>query len=284
MAPAARSISHHECNVAFEVPRSLTSRLIKGYKATSQYDPMKRRGLPYFACAGILAAFLLSSFSAGFAAEPSSVSRPNQLSDGEKAAGWRLLFDGKTTKGWRNFKKLTFPEKGWVVEEGCLKHIANGGGGDIITVDQFDDFELQWEWRIPAGANNGVKYFITEQRASAVGHEYQMIDDVLVKDALGSTASFYEVLAPKADKPLKPPGQWNHSKILVRGNHVEHWLNGARVLEYELGSDQVKIGVAKSKFKNVEGFGTKIKGHVLLTEHHDEASFRSIKIRELSGK
>ncbi|MBM3832508.1 MAG: DUF1080 domain-containing protein [Verrucomicrobia bacterium] len=208
----------------------------------------------------------------------------NQLTEAEKAAGWKLLFDGKTTQGWRNFKKQAFPDKGWVVEDGCLKHVANAGGGDILTIDQFTDFEFQWEWKIPARANNGVKYFITEQRASAIGHEYQMIDDILVKDAKSSTGSFYEVLPPAADKPLKPPGQWNHSKIVVTRNHVEHWLNGTKVLEYELGSEQVKAGVAQSKFKDVAGFGTKIKGHILLTDHKDEAWFRNLKIRELPSK
>jgi hypothetical protein len=221
---------------------------------------------------------------AGFAADQSPAAAPNELSTTEKAAGWKLLFDGKTTKGWRNFKKQTFPDKGWVVEEGCLKHVANAGGGHIITVDQFDDFELQWEWRIPPRGNNGLKYFITEEGAGAIGHEYQLIDDAFVKKDTSSTASFYEVLPPKAGKPLNAPGEWNHSKILVQGNHVEHWLNGAKVLEYELGSDEVKAGVAKGKYKAVPGYGTKIKGHILLTDHRDEASFRNLKIRELTPK
>ncbi len=205
----------------------------------------------------------------------------NQLTDAEKAAGWKLLFDGKTTAGWRSFKKQTFPKQGWVVEDGCLKKVANVIGGDIISVDEFTDFEFQWEWRIPPRANNGIKYFITEERTSAIGHEYQMIDDALVKNPKDSTASFYDVLPPKPDKPLKTPGEWNHSRVIVQGNHVEHWLNGAKVLEYELGSEQVKAAVAKSKFKPVAGFGTKIKGHILLTDHRDEACFRNIKIRDL---
>jgi hypothetical protein len=208
----------------------------------------------------------------------------NQLSPEEKALGYKLLFDGQTTKGWRSFKKPGFPAKGWVIEDGSLKCVAGGKGGDIITEEQFTDFDLRWDWRLPPKSNNGVKYFITEQRASAIGHEYQMIDDTLVKDPLGSTASFYEVLPPKADKPLNPPGVWNSSRISVQGNHVEHWLNGAKVVEYELGSEEVKAGVAKSKFKDVAGFGTKIKGHILLTEHGDEASFRNIKIRVLPSK
>jgi hypothetical protein len=213
-----------------------------------------------------------------------SEAKLNQLTPAEKAAGWRLLFDGKTTAGWRNFKKKTFPEKGWVVEEGVLKKVANVNGGDIITTDEFDDFDFQWDWRIAPKANNGIKYFITEERNSAVGHEYQMIDDSLPIPKKELTASFYDVLPPSDEKPVKPPGEWNHSRVLVQGNHVEHWLNGAKVLAYELGSEEVKAAVAKSKFRNVKDFGTKIKGHILLTDHHDEASFRNLKIRELSGK
>jgi len=209
-----------------------------------------------------------------------SAGEANQLTPEEKAAGWRLLFDGKTTAGWRSFKKQSFPAQGWVVADGCLKKVAKQRGGDIITVDEFNDFDLEWDWRLAPRANNGVKYFITEERNSAIGHEYQMIDDALIRNPKGSTASFYEVLPPSPDKPLNPPGQWNHSRILVQGNHVEHWLNGAKVLEYELGSEPVKAGVAKSKFKDVKGFGTKIKGHILLTDHTDECCFRNIKVRE----
>jgi len=206
---------------------------------------------------------------------------PNQLSAEEQAAGWRLLFDGKSTAGWRGFRKPSFPDRGWVVEDGWLKCLARGRGGDIVTVDEFEDFELSWEWRLPPGANNGVKYFITEQRTQAIGHEYQMIDDSRVKNPKGSTAAFYDVLPPRADKPLKPPGQINHSKIVVHGQRVEHWLNGALVLAYELGSPELMAAIAKSKFRNVPGFGTKIKGRILLTDHGDEAWFRNIKIRPL---
>lgn len=204
-----------------------------------------------------------------------------ELTDAEKADGWKLLFDGKTTAGWRSFKKQTFPEKNWVVEDGCLKKIAGVTGGDIITTNTFHDFDLRWEWRLPPRANNGVKYFITEERGGPIGHEYQMIDDSLVKDPKSATASFYEVLPPAAGKTLRPPGEWNDSRVVVRGKRVEHWLNGAKVLEYELGSEQVRQGVAASKFRNVPGFGEKLRGHILLTDHKDEAWFRNIRIREL---
>jgi len=225
--------------------------------------------------------FILGAAALARGAEPAEASPPNTLTAAEQVAGWKLLFDGRTTAGWRGFNKPAFPDQGWIVGDGALKKVAGVRGGDIITAETFDDFELSWEWRIPPGANNGVKYFITEARGTAVGHEYQMIDDTRVKDPKGATASFYDVVPPKAGK--RPPriGEWNASRIVVHGNHVEHWLNGDKVLEYELGSPEVLAAVAKSKFKSVPGFGAKLRGHLLLTDHNDEAWFRNLKLREL---
>lgn len=226
----------------------------------------------------------LGATDLGRGADPTDVSPPNTLSAAEHAAGWKLLFDGRTTTGWRGYRKTGFPDRGWVIEDGVLKKVAGVRGGDIITVEAFDDFELSWEWRIAAGGNSGVKYFILEAGGSAVGHEYQMIDDSRVRDHKGSTASFYDVLPPQPGK--RPPriGDWNASRIIVQGDHVEHWLNGEKVLEYELGSPAVLAAVAKSKFRDVKGFGTKRRGHVLLTDHTDEACFRNLKLRELAGQ
>lgn len=203
----------------------------------------------------------------------------NTLTDAEKAAGWKLLFNGTSLDGWRGFK-TALPTGGWEVKNGILTCVKGGKGGDIITTDQFDDFELSWEWSMPPKSNNGVKYFITETRPGAIGHEYQMIDDTLAHDAQSSTASFYLVVAPNEKKKVKPFGEWNHSRVLVQGNHVEHWLNGEQVLTYELGSPAILEQVAKTKFKGVAGFGTKIRGHILLTYHSDECSFRNVKLRE----
>jgi len=203
----------------------------------------------------------------------------------DHAAGWRSLFDGKTTKGWRSFGKETFPDKAWVVEDGWL-HCLGKPGGDIITAAEFNDFELQWDWKQAPAGNSGVKYFVTETRDAPIGHEYQMIDDEREPDAKLAhgkrvTAAFYDVLAPTLKPPMKPPGEVNHSRILVRGNHVEHWLNGKKVLEYECGSEALKAAIADSKFKTTAGFGDKIKGHILLQNHHSEVWFRNIGIREL---
>jgi hypothetical protein len=204
----------------------------------------------------------------------------NALTPAERKAGWKLLFDGRTLNGWRGYRKPGLPQAGWVVEDGCLKLQANSGGGDIITVDQFTDFDLQWDWRIGPKGNNGVKYLVTEERPSAPGHEYQMLDDATTDDPNKFTASFYDVLPPQKKTPLQLPGQWNHSRILVQGKHVEHWLNGEKVLKYELESPEAKAAIAQSKFKNAPGFGDKIKGHILLTDHKEETWYRNIKIRE----
>ncbi len=205
----------------------------------------------------------------------------NELSVRQKSAGWVMLFDGKTSKGWRNFKKPTFPEKGWLIENGILKHVAKGGGGDLMSETAYDNFDLEWEWMVPAGANNGIKYLITEKRSSVIGHEYQMIDDTTAPHAKHTTGAFYDVLPPTKEKQSKPVGQWNHSRVLIQDNHVEHWLNGTKILTYELGSEEVLKAVQNSKFKSVEGFGKKLRGHIILTEHQDEASYRNIKIRPL---
>lgn len=216
---------------------------------------------------------------------------PKALTDAERAAGWRLLFDGRTLQGWRAFAKpgtTAAIGPGWKVEHGLLKKLAGQKGGDLVTVDSFDNFELSWEWRLEPGANNGIKYLVTEARPQAPGLEYQMIDDesprwrdLPPKDL---TASFYQVLPPAAGKPYRRAGEWNSSRLVVAGNHVEHWLNGVQVLTYELGSAALKTAIAASKFKNQADFGQKIRGHIMLTDHQDEAWFRNIKLRELPAR
>lgn len=211
----------------------------------------------------------------------------NTLTEAEKREGWTLLFDGTSTAGWHSVGKNAFPEKGWRAQDGTLHKINRERGGDIITEKTYSEFDFRFDWKIGVRGNNGVKYFVTPER-KGVGHEYQLLDDLTHSagkdNGLHSTASFYEVLAPWPNKieALKPAGEWNTSRIFAKGNKVEHWLNGQKVLEYELGSEQVKAGVAKSKFKAVPNFGERVKGHILLTDHGDEATFRNIKILDLS--
>lgn len=232
------------------------------------------KALPFLA----LAALPLLAFAAPAA--------HNQLSPAEKAAGWELLFDGQNFNGWRGYREKGMPERGgWEIRDGMIYTVPKVKGGNLITDRKFNDFEFSWEWRLSPKGNNGVKYFVTEERPGAPGHEYQMIDDNGHPDSkLGAkrhTASFYDVLPPAADKPMRPIGEWNVSKIVVKGQQVEHWLNGKKVLAYELGSPAVKAALADSKFKKFPDFGTKLTGHIMLTYHDDECWFRNLKVREL---
>jgi Domain of Unknown Function (DUF1080) len=234
---------------------------------------------------------LLSAFAVSLAAQSTKGTGTSaQLTAAETAKGWRLLFDGTSTNGWRGFKKSAFPSTGWVVKNGWLKHVkATGkdsqGGGDIISIGTFSDFDLSFEWKISAGGNSGVKYLVTEDRDGPIAHEYQVIDDAKHPDALigphRATAALYDVIPAPAKKTLKPAGEINSGRVVVDGNHVEHWLNGSKLIEYELGSDALKAAKAKSKFKDVPGWEDKLKGHILLQDHGDEVYFRNIKIREL---
>jgi len=214
----------------------------------------------------------------------------NVLTTAEKEQGWRLLFNGQSTAGWRGFQKEAFPDHGWLVEEGCLK-CTGQKGGDLVTTEKFNDFELTWEWRLSPHGNSGVKYFIDEKRADAkgkvyggaIGHEYQMIDDGGYTEPLHTkqkTGAWYEVIAPKNAKP-KPIGEFNRSRLIVRGKHVEHWLNGDRVVSYEADSTEAVAGIASSKFKNVPGYIDKIATPILLQDHNTAVWFRNIKLRVL---
>jgi hypothetical protein len=239
---------------------------------------MQSRSTP-FLFLGFLALIVIVS--------PALADTANQLTEEEKAGGWQLLFDGKTTRGWHGYKKTTFPERGWEIQETWL-HGLGKAGGDILSDGQFEEFELEWEWKLAKGGNSGLKYFVLESRVEAIGHEYQMIDEKREPDAKTfgkhGTASFYDVLKPNQLPPTKPAGEVNKSRIIVKGNGVEHWLNGVKVLDYSCSSEAVKLAVGDSKFKNVPGFGTRLKGHILLQEHGTEVWFRNLKIRDLSEK
>jgi len=209
----------------------------------------------------------------------------NTLTEAQKAKGWRLLFNGKNLDGWRTYEKGGKIGEGWQVKDGILIKRAGVRGGNIMTVETFTDFDLNWDWRIQTNGNNGIKYMILEERKATIGHEYQMIDDInyakgrKVK-AKNLTASFYDVLPADTKGVIKGPGEWNHSRIFVLGDTVEHWLNGRMVLRYKLGSKEVLDAVQQSKFRKVKGFGTKVTGHILLTDHRDQCEFKNIRIRE----
>jgi len=219
---------------------------------------------------------------------------PNTISDHEKKNGWNLLFDGVSTKGWRGVYKEKFPEKGWEIKEGELIVQASTGaestnGGDIVTIEEFADFELLADFKITEGANSGIKYYVTEKennKGSAIGLEYQILDDKnhpdakLGRDGNRTVSSLYDLITA-VDKRVNPTGEWNTARIVSKNNHVEHWLNGMKVLEYERGSKEFRALVAASKYKDWPDFGEAPKGRILLQDHGNKVSFRSIKIRKL---
>ncbi|WP_018627944.1 3-keto-disaccharide hydrolase [Niabella aurantiaca] len=222
---------------------------------------------------------------------------PNNLSEAEKKNGFRLLFDGKNTTDWRGAYKKDFPGKGWEVKDGVLTVLSSGGkesanGGDIVTRKQYSAFIFEFDFKLTRGANSGVKYFVTESeknKGSAIGLEYQILDDAVHPDAkLGrdgnrTLSSLYDLITSKREKRArKPIGQWNKGMVIVYpDNKVEHWLNGWKVIEYERGSPEFLKLVAISKYKNWPNFGMAPEGHLLLQDHGNEVSYRSLKIKEL---
>lgn len=218
----------------------------------------------------------------------------NQLTKAEQKAGWKLLFDGKTLTGWRGFHNQQVPE-GWGVADGCITKVKTGGttktGGDLITADQFENFEFAVEWKLEKGGNSGIKYLVSESLPptgkSGVSFEYQVLDDDNHPDAKMGIAgnrtagSLYDLIAASKDKKLKPVGEFNQSRIVVKGNHIEHWLNGVKTVEFDRSSDEYKKHLAESKFKNTKGFGEAKQGHILLQDHSDAVWYRNIKIRAL---
>ena len=219
----------------------------------------------------------------------------NTLTAQEKAAGWHLLFDGSTTKGWRNAHADTFPSKGWLVKDGLLSVVESGGGeaahgGDIVTLDEYGDFELKVDVKLTKGANSGIKYFVTEKlgtpgRGSAIGLEFQLLDDGVHPDAKAGRegnrtfGSLYDLIAAPASKPVKPTGEWNTAHIVSKGTKVEHWLNGTKLFEFDRASDAFKKLVAISKYKDFVGFGQARSGHLLLQDHGNTVYFRNIKVK-----
>jgi Domain of Unknown Function (DUF1080) len=206
----------------------------------------------------------------------------NSLTDAERAAGWRLLFDGKTTAGWRNYGKRTISD-GWVVQDAALTR--TGAGGDIITNDEFGNFELTIDWKIEPGGNSGIFYRASEEQDAIYWNapEMQVLDDAKHPDGqnpLQSAGAAYD-LYPAPRGHVHPGGEWNTARLIVNGNHVEQWLNGFKMVEFELGSRDWDSKVAGSKFKPHPKFGKNAQGHIGLQDHGNLVSYRNIKIRVL---
>jgi len=209
-----------------------------------------------------------------------------KLSKKEQKQGWILLFDGKTNNGWTKPNGRPFPETGWKIENGVLSvDPASGKGGDIITKELFSDFEFSVDFKITKGANSGIKYFILP--GTSLGCEYQLLDDANHPDAKEGKngnrlqAGLYDLIRPSTAKKDKPIEQWNNARIISKGKHVEHWLNGKMVVSYERGSDEFNALVAGSKYRNEKGFASLDQTPILLQEHGDVVSFRNIKIKKL---
>ena len=232
---------------------------------------------------------------------PPAAARPNELTAAERATGWRLLFDGRTLIGWRGLGYDSVPTAHWKVADGAIEKIASGNvpkladgqpahGGDLMTVDSFGDFELAFEWKVAPGANSGVKYNVSEQLSmsqapnhAALGFEYQILDDDRHEDGkLPShrAGALYDLIAPNARKHVRPVGEWNRSRIVFRGRHGEHWLNGEKIVAFDLETPRMDSLIAASKYRSIPGFAERRKGHIVLQDHGDEAYFRSIKVRE----
>ena len=222
----------------------------------------------------------------------------NELTELEKANGWKLLFDGQTSNGWVGAYKDAFPSEGWHIKDGILMIEASDGSesmsfGDIVTVDKFSAFDLAFDFNISEGANSGVKYFVTLSEnnvGSAIGLEYQILDDENHPDAKNgrdgnrTLASLYDLkTADKQPRYVRKPGEWNQGRIVVHpDNKVEHFINGVKVLKYVRGSEDFRRMVSESKYKIWENFGEAPEGHLLLQDHGDEVKFKNIKIKELN--
>lgn len=221
---------------------------------------------------------------------------PNTLTKQERAAGWKLLWDGKTTNGWSSERGGSFPATGWKIADGTLSVTDTGGkeggdAGDIITDRKYASYELTADFRVTEGANSGILYLVDldlkKGPGSPVGYEYQILDDALHPDAKRgkngdrTVASLYDLIPAAADKPIHPVGEWNTARILVQGTHCEHWLNGRKVLSYDRASPEFQQIVADSKFKVYPGFALMHNTQIVLQDHGFPVSFRNLKIREL---
>jgi hypothetical protein len=210
------------------------------------------------------------------------------LTPAEVAGGWRLLFNGESTSGWRGYRQQSFPGKGWEVKDGTLRVLKGGGGGDIITDEQFGDFELSLEFLCTPKANSGIIYRVQETAGATwqTGPEFQVLDDFgqeLTGKENHSAGGLYDLASPSDEKKLMPAGEWNHARIRIHDGVVQHFLNGVKVVECEIKGDGWARRIAGSKFKEYAGFGVSPKGHIALQEHGDEVWYRNIKVRDLDA-
>ncbi len=226
----------------------------------------------------------------------------NTLTQAEQEAGWTLLFDGTSFDGWTGLGRDSIPKGHWKILDGTIRKVESGEvptapdgqpleGGDIMTTDTYRDFELKLEWKASEGGNSGIKYNVSdslstthEPQYAALGFEYQLLDDKRHPDSEEPShraAGLYDLIPPNDNKSLKPVGEWNQTRVVFRGNHGEHWLNGEKVVEYNLDTAEFDSLFAASKYADIEGFRTRRAGHIVLQDHGNDFWFRNVKIREL---
>ncbi|WP_293451614.1 DUF1080 domain-containing protein [Phenylobacterium sp.] len=222
----------------------------------------------------------LLAFGLALLAAGPALAQPNVLTPAEQAAGWKLLFDGHSTAGWRGFK-ASAPDRGWHVEDGALMPDPKTSK-DIMTKDSFENFELAFEWKISPKGNSGVMFHVVEDGDETYfsGPEYQILDNSRGEPPKEQAGSLFALYAP-VGAVTKPVGEFNTARLVVDHGHVEHWLNGVKVVEYDLGSDDFKARVAASKFKAWPQFAASPTGHIALQNHGDAVAFRDIRIRVL---
>lgn len=254
---------------------------------------------------GLVGTVVLSSCATDSPESAASVAQSgpvNSLTNAEETEGWRLLFDGSTFEGWRGLGRDSVHTEHWRIEDGAIRKVASGDvpvapdgqplqGGDLMTVDTFDDFEFAFEWKVDSAANSGVKYNVSEElsgtrgsKHAALGFEYQVLDDKRHEDGeLPShrTGALYDLIAPNDNKVLKDVGSWNSSRIVFRDSRGEHWLNGEKVVEFDLTSARFDSLLQHSKYSDIEGFADRRTGHIVLQDHKDNVWYRNLKVREL---
>lgn len=251
-----------------------------------------------FRTVGWIAFFLVAFTGCGTQDEPQIGSASPELD------AWTVLFEGESLEGWRGLGRDSVPGGHWIVEDGTIRKVASGTvptapdgqpleGGDLMTVEAYRDFELVFEWKVSPGANGGIKYNVSEAMSTgtppvhaALGFEYQVLDDALHPDAQNgpnrTAGALYDLVPPGAEKELRPVGSFNEGRILFRNGHGEHWLNGTKILEFDLGTPAFDSVFALSKYLPIEGFAQQRTGHIVLQDHGDDVWFRHIKIREFT--
>lgn len=232
-----------------------------------------------------------------------AVMAANALTDMQKKEGWNLLFNGDDLSGWKGLGRDDIPGEHWEAVDGMIHKIRSIDvpvqedgqplqGGDIMTADTYQNFEFSFEWKISEAGNSGIKYNVSEEMSTAfppdyaaLGFEYQILDDDKHPDAENGptriAGALYDMIPPAEDKPLKTVGEWNHGVIIFNGNHGEHWMNGTKVLEYDLGTEEFEKLLAASKYAPIEGFADRRTGHIVLQDHQDDVWYRNLRIRSL---